>query len=59
LVVAEVFKKDIGCFNPVETCPNLVDLSFSEFVKDVLIVIEAIEKVDFKTRIIIKLFDTL
>ena len=47
LVVAEVFKKDIGCFNPVETCPNLVDLLFSEFVKGVLIVIEAIEKVEF------------
>ena len=47
LVVAEVFKKDIDCFNPVWTCPNLVDLLFSKFVKEFLIGIETIEKVDF------------
>ncbi|KXT91225.1 hypothetical protein SORDD20_01127 [Streptococcus oralis] len=43
LVVAEVFKQDISCFNSVEACPNLVDLLFSEFVKGILVGIEAID----------------
>ncbi|ORO85464.1 hypothetical protein B7705_00980 [Streptococcus oralis subsp. dentisani] len=59
MVIAEVFKQDTGCFNLVEACPNLVDLLFSEFVEGFLIGIETIEKVDFITRIIIKLFDNL